>query len=81
MEDDANYANAQRRYARIHQLLVIALFVFAALGALVVPVVPAWRIGYAVGATVAVLAGIFLSRLWVLRKLRDFDRESGGAES
>ena len=78
MADDANYGRAQRRYARIHQRLVIALFVLAALGTIAVPVEPAWRIGYAVGATLVVLAGIFLSRLWVLRMLRDVDPGSGG---
>lgn len=78
MEDETNYASAQRRYARIHQRLSIALFALAALGAIAVPVEPAWRIGYAVGATIVVLAGIFLSRWWVLQKLRDFDRGSGG---
>lgn len=77
MEDDTNYASAQRRYARVHQRLTVALFVVAALGTIVVPVEPAWRIGYAVGATVAVLTGILLSRWWVLQKLRDIDRGSG----
>lgn len=77
MEDNADYASARRRYARIHQRLVIALFAIAALGTIAVPVEPTWRIGYAVGATVVVLAGIFLSRWWVLRKLRDVERGSG----
>ena len=77
MEGDTDYEEAQQRYARIHQRLTVALFVVAALGTIVVPVEPAWRIGYVVGATLVVLGGIFLSRWWVLRKLRDYDQGSG----
>lgn len=70
MDREIFYLKARRRYMILHLSIMAMLFAAAVLGAAFVPLELAWRIGYALVASVVVLSGVFLTRRWIFGRIQ-----------
>lgn len=65
------FLQARYRYSLVHLGVMAIFFVAAVLGVSFVPLDLVWRIGYAVTASWTVIAGFFISKWWINRRLRE----------
>lgn len=71
LDPEMVFLRARSRYSLIHLGVMAILFTAAFLGVSFVPLDLLWRIGYAVTASWTVLAGFFISKWWINRRLRE----------